>query len=655
MIITMSNHNHRRQEGKPEAYANGNSCESCLESSDHTHEHDEIKWMMTLISGVLIVFGIIMEYIEWGDVIPRALLLSAILIEGHKPARKGFKDLGKGKVGIDLLMTIAATGAVIIGEYAEGALVLFLKDISMKLEVMTSNRARKAIEALMTLRPETALIKRNGGEIEVPVGQVVPGEIFMVKPGDRIPLDGLIVKGETTVDQSMMTGESLPIYRGYFDEVYAGTINLEGMVTVKTKRASAESMLSNILRMVHEAEERKSPTESIVNKFAQYYTPVIIMIASLFVIVPPFLLNGSLSQSLYSGLVLLVIGCPCAFTIATPVAMISAITSASRNGVLIKGSTFIERVNKASIYAFDKTGTLTQGRLNVTDVVTYGVTRNELLSVAASLEENSKHPIASAISDLALHEGVDLKEISEFKSKTGKGIEASIEGAGYCIGNSRLFKEKEIECPENALRELEIQGKTTVLVARDDETIGLISLMDEKRKGAEKTIKVLRTRKMKVEMLTGDNETTATAIAENMGFNGVHANLLPEEKVKTIEDMKNNGKVVMIGDGVNDAPALAVADVGIAMGGLGSDIALETADIVLLEDDLTKINYLVRLSEITLNRIRENIGVSIGMKLIIVVLAAMNTINLWQSVILGDVGLTLLVLLNSIRISGVKP
>ena len=668
----MSDHNHEHNHGHAhdkhdhEAEEVCTSCsgltenahdDSCGCGHDNGHDHGDgtINWTMTSISGIIITVGILMEFYGVSGLAPKLLLLSAILIEGHKPARNGIKALGKGIVGIDLLMIIAATGAVIIGEYAEGAMVLFLKDISMKLEVMASNRARHAIEALMDLRPEVALLKRNGGEVEVPVEEVSPGEVFIVRPGDRIPLDGIVVDGETTVDQSMMTGESVPVHKGYLEEVFAGTINLDGVLSVKTKRASTESMLSNILRMVHEAEERRSPTETIVNRFARYYTPLIIGIASLFAIVPPLLFNAPRVDSFYNALVLLVIGCPCAFTIATPVAMVSAITSASRNGVLIKGSTFIEKVNEAKVFAFDKTGTLTQGKLKVTDVVPYNVSREELLTVAATLEENSKHPIADAIKELALQEGIEIKETSDFQSQTGKGIEATIEHTGYCIGNLRLFNENEITCPEDAIQELELQGKTTILVARDDEVIGIISLRDQRREGAKETISELKKSGMTVEMLTGDNETTAATIAEQLGFNGYHANLLPDDKLNAIEGLKSKGVVIMIGDGVNDAPALATADVGIAMGGLGSDIALETADIVLLEDDLTRLNYLLRLSKSTLIRIKENIGISLGMKLVIVVLAAMGTISLWQSIILGDVGLALLVILNSFRISNVKP
>jgi Cd2+/Zn2+-exporting ATPase len=578
-----------------------------------------------------------------------------MVVSGYKMAINGFKGLLKGNIGIDFLVTIAAIGAVLIGQYQEGALVVFLKDISLKLEIIASERARHAIEALMELRPEVATIKTDEGEERVPVDRVIPGEVFIVRPGDRIPLDGEVIDGDTTVDQSAMTGESIPVHKTLHDEVFAGTINLDGYLAVKTLRGSSESMLSNILRMVQEAEGRKSPTETLVNRFARYYTPAIIVLAVLFAAVPPLVWNAPLVPSVYNSLVLLVIGCPCALTIATPVAMVSAITSASRNGVLIKGSTFIEEINKAKVYAFDKTGTLTAGKPVVTDIVAFDVSRDEVLAVADALEENSKHPIAEAIKYEATQWKLPHYTADEFLSNTGRGVEATINGVKYRIGNQRLIEENGIQYPHDDIEELESQGKTVVTVSRENTVIGLIALMDQSRETAKQAIRDLRAQGMKVEMLTGDNETTAAAIAEQIGFNGYHANLLPDEKLRVIEELKKHGNVVMIGDGVNDAPALAAANVGVAMGGLGSDIALETADIVLLEDDLTRLNYIQRLSKNTLSRIKENITISVVMKLAIVILAALGTISLWVSVILGDVGLALLVILNSVRITNIKP
>lgn len=635
----------------------GPACTTCEwgQGESHGHTHEKGGWNTLIAAGAAIALGILLETIGAYPEASQSLLVAAMAVTGYPLAEKGVKSLLKGGIGINLLVTIAAIGATVIGLYQEGALVVFLFSISLRLEVIASERARHAVEALMELRPEIATIRRGEEEVDVPVGQVVPGEIFVVRPGDRVPLDGRVMEGETTVDQAAITGESLPVMKRMNDEVYAGTINLDGVLAVRTTRASSETMLASILRMVQEAEDRKSPTETMVNRFARYYTPLIIVLAALVAAVPPLFLDRPLIPSIYNSLVLLVIGCPCALTIATPVAMVSAITSASRNGVLVKGSTYIEEVDKATVFVFDKTGTLTKGRLVVTDVVPYGVSRETLLSVAATLEANSKHPIASAITEAALRKGVALLDASDFRSQTGRGIEAVIDGSLYRIGNQRLFSDNGLSYPDEALTELENQGKTTVIVAKENDSIGLISLMDERREGARDTIARLKRKGMKVEMLTGDNENTARAIARQLGFNGYHAGLLPDEKVVVVERMKKGGRVVMVGDGVNDAPALAAADVGVAMGGLGSDIALETADIVLLEDDLSRLTYLIRLAETTVARVKENIALSILVKLGIVILGALGSITLWMAVILGDVGLTLLVIVNSIRISSIKP
>jgi len=633
------------------------SCSSC--GHDHGqsqgHSHEKTSWNKTIVIGLVIATGITLDYFGVGGSLSTIILVSAMIVSGYEMAINGFKGVLKGNIGIDFLVTIAAIGATLIGQYQEGALVVFLKDISLKLEVIASERARHAIEALMELRPEIATIREKGEEKTVPVERVLPGEVFIVRPGDRIPLDGKVIEGSTSVDQSTMTGESIPVNKGLHDEVFAGTINIDGYLAVETTSISSESMLSSILRMVREAESRRSPTETLVNRFARYYTPAIIVLAILFATVPTLVFNAPLIPSIYNSLVLLVIGCPCALTIATPVAMVSAITSASRNGVLIKGSTFIEEMNQAKVYAFDKTGTLTEGKPSVTDIIPYDTSKEEVLAIAAALEEGSKHPIAYAIKNEATQWNQPEYSADEFLSVSGRGVEAKIQDEKYWLGNQRLSMENGIQYPLETIIKLESQGKTVVILAKEDKVMGLIALIDQCRPTSIQAIQDLRRKGMKVEMLTGDNETTAAAIAEQVGFNGYHANLLPEDKLNVIEDLKQHGKVVMVGDGVNDAPALTAADIGVAMGGLGSDIALETADIVLLEDDLTKLNYIQRLSKTTLSRIKENITISVVMKLAIVVLAARGTISLWLSVILGDVGLALLVILNSIRITWVKP
>lgn len=635
------------------------SCDKCdhndhdVNDQDLDHDDGDEGLNKLIIGGVAIALGLVLRLIDINPLIPTALLITSMIAVGYPLALSGVKGVLKGTIGINFLVTIAAIGATLIGLYEEGALVVFLFSISLKLETVATDRARSAIEALMELRPEVALIKRGNEEVTVPVEDVLPGELFIVRPGDRIPLDGIVLEGETSVDQSTITGESVPIVKGFQDEVFASTINLDGVITVEVKRASSETVLSSILRMVSEAEGRRSPTETFVNRFAKYYTPAIILVAIIVALIPPLLFNAEWIPSIYNALVLLVIGCPCALTIATPVAMVSAITSASRNGVLIKGSKYIEQMNKAQAFAFDKTGTLTEGKLKVTDIVNY--TDEDVLPIAAALEENSKHPIAEAINKHAEKLGITNSEVTEFKSQTGKGIEAIYDDRTCRIGSQRLFNEQGIKCPDDDLERLESEGKTVVLISKGEEVIGLIALMDKRRDDAPAMIQALKDQGITVNMLTGDNENTAKAIADQIGLTGYRANLLPDEKVAAIQEIKTEGILVMVGDGVNDAPALAAADVGIAMGGLGSDIALETADIVLLEDDLSRINYIQRLSKVTMARIRENIAVALIVKLIVVILGAMGLITLWMAVIIGDVGLTLLVILNSIRISRVKP
>ena len=636
------------------------TCPTCTLSEkshdhDHEHDHDDKGWGVLAASGVAIALGIILNYLGLYSPLDKALLVTAMIATGWPLAENGVKNLLHGKIGINLLVTIAAIGATAIGQFEEGALVVFLFSISLKLELIATDRARHAIEALMDLRPEVATVIRDDEEVTVNVDEVLPGEIFVVRPGDRIPLDGTVIEGSTSVDQATITGESVPVPKIHSDEVYAGTINLDGAIQVETLRASGETMLSNILRMVHEAEDRRSPTETIVNRFARYYTPAIIILATIVAAGPPLLLGYPWIPSIYRSLVLLVIGCPCALTIATPVTMVSAITSASRNGVLVKGSNYIEEIDKAKVFTFDKTGTLTLGKLVVTDVNPVEISEDELIGIAAALEVNSKHPIAEAIVSYAKEEGIEVPEVSEFRSVTGQGIEAVIDGTEYIIGNAKLLEEREIEFSNETRSRFQKEGKTSVMVASEDRILGYISLMDTYREEAKKAINELRKRGMKVEMLTGDNFETAHAIANQLGFNGVHAELLPDDKVRTIMELKKFGTVVMVGDGVNDAPALATANVGIAMGGLGSDIALETADIVLLEDNLSRINYLLKLARTTVSRMKENIAVALLVKLGIVILGALGFITLWMAVILGDVGLTLLVILNSVRISNIKP
>lgn len=620
----------------------------------YAHEHSEGGWIPLVLSGFTIAAGLLLRYLRGPSTLSNVLLIAAMILSGYKIAESGIRSLLIGHITINLLVTIAALGAATIGSLEEGAAVLFLFNIAERLEDYAADRARYGIDALMELKPEVATVVKEREERVVPVGEVWPGDIFILRPGDRVPLDGVVIKGVSSLNQATITGESAPVHKERGDEVYAGTINIDGFLEVETLKIAGETLLARILEMVEEAEDRRSATEAFVDRFSRLYTPTVIAVAILVALIPPLFLSLPIQQWVYKSLVMLVVACPCALAISTPVAMVSAITSASRNGVLVKGSTYLEGVSSARVIAFDKTGTLTRGELGVTDIVSPVLPEREVLRLAVALEAKAEHPIARAILERAREEGVEVAETTDFKAYVGRGVKACIEDRTCCVGNLRLFEELNIKPLDGVVERLESEGKTVVLVSNGDCAIGAIALMDRLRKGVEDVIRDLRMMGIHVEMLTGDNEETARAIADQLGLDGYIAHLLPEEKVEAIDRLREAyGPVIMVGDGVNDAPALAAADVGIAMGAIGSDVALETADVALIEDEVQRIVYLVRLSKATLRRIKENISVSILVKLAIAALAFFGLINLWAAVAVGDMGLSLTVIINSIRLGGV--
>jgi len=621
----------------------------------HVHEHSEGGLIPLAASGITLALGLALRYLHGPSLPSDLLLVATMLLSGYKIAEIGLRGLLRAHITINLLISIAAVGAFAIGHLEEGAAVVFLFNIAEKLEDYATDRARHSIEALLELKPEVATLRRDGGEVVVPVGEVWPGDVFVLRPGDRVPLDGVVIDGASSVDQATITGESAPVSKQVGDEVYAGTMNIDGFVGVQVTKLAEETMLARILEMVEEAEESRSPTEAFVDRFARIYTPAVILIAVLVAVVPPLLLGQPFHFWIYKSLVMLVVACPCALAISTPVAMVSAISSASMNGVLVKGSTFIEQVSRTRAFAFDKTGTVTRGELGVTDVVSFTLPEREVLRLAVALEAKAEHPIARAILERAEAEGVGVEETTDFRAFVGRGVEACVDDTTCCVGNARLFEELEIPVVDGVVDELEGEGKTVVLVSQDGCTVGAIALMDRLRPGAVEVVSELRGMGLHVEMLTGDNEVTARAISERLGMDGYSAHLLPEEKLTAIERLRDRfGVVAMVGDGVNDAPALAAADVGIAMGAIGSDVALETADVALMEDELGRIAYLVRLSGATMVRIRENIAASILVKLGVAALALFGFASLWMAVAVGDMGLSLGVILNSLRLGGIR-
>jgi Cd2+/Zn2+-exporting ATPase len=607
-------------------------------------------------SAAIFAIALIFEKFFNQGLLAEIAFLVVVVVAGYEVITGAFKGLLKLHFNMNLLITIAAIGAFLIGHGEEGAAVILLFYVAEFLEDYASERARNSIAALLKLAPETAYVLRKGQELEVHAHSVQLDEKVVIRPGDKIPLDGLVVKGSSAVDQSPITGESIPVTKKSGDEVFAGTINTEGYLEVKVTRKSDETIISRIIELVRESKDKKSKTESFIDRFATYYTPTVILLAIAVAIIPPFLWGVSLDDWFYRALVLLGVSCPCALAISTPVSMVSGITSATRNGVLIKGGEYVEEMKNVKALVFDKTGTLTEGRLEVTDIFTLnGNSLNDTLRVSASLESHSKHPLAKAILKKAKECGVELEEVHNFKSITGTGLKGKIRGNLFYIGNESLFKDtdlfKDEDFPRERIRELEEEGKTTVLLGNEQEIMGLIILMDKIRDDAGKTVEFLKKNGIKTIMLTGDNQGTARGVASQLGLDEYYHGLMPEDKVEKIDELvESHGHVAMVGDGINDAPALAKANIGIAMGAAGSDVAIETADVALMNDDLAKIEYLVKLSRKTMSVVRENVTLSILVKTSFAILAVLGFITLWMAVGIGDMGLSLTVIINALRI-----
>jgi Cd2+/Zn2+-exporting ATPase len=609
----------------------------------------------SVISGVLLVIGLIAESLTPYKIIAQLMFIFTAAVSGKDIFTKAFRSVLKLRLDMNCLMSVAAFGAFFIGHGEEGAAVIFLFFVAEALEEYAGDNAKRSMSRLLKLAPETARVRGIDKEIECHVHEISIGEIIVIRPGEKIPLDGKVVTGHSSVNESAITGESAPVEKTEGDEVFAGTMNEDGYLEVEVERKSEDTMLSRIIKLVEEAERKKSKTERFLDKFAGFYTPAVIGLAFAIFLVPTFLLGYAWEIWFYRALVLLVVSCPCALAISTPVAMVSAITSAARHGVLIKGATFLEELSRVRACAFDKTGTLTRGRLEVTDIIGFNShSSQEVLSIAASLEARSGHPIAKAILRKSISENIPLKEVNRFKAIQGMGLEAVINGKTYYAGAKNLLDSLAIKHPEELLH-FEEEGKTSIFISDENDAIGVVALGDAIRENAPAIISHLRKLHIRTEMLTGDNKKVAALLAERTGVDEYHAELLPEDKVRVVESLAARfGSVAMVGDGVNDAPALAVANVGIAMGSVGSDVAIETADIALMHDDLSKIDYVISLSRKTMQVVKQNVIASIVIKGSLTVLASLGLINLWVAVGVGDMGLSLAVILNAMRLTRVK-
>ena len=579
------------------------------------------------------------------------LLATTVVLGLYNFSREAWASLKTFRLNMDFLMTLAIIGAIFIQEYIEAASLAFLFSLAELLEGYAVEKVRRSLRELMTLAPESATVKRHSKEINLPVSQVSVGEIFIVRPGEKIALDGQVLNGTSSVDQAPITGESVPVQKEVGDDVYAGSINNEGYLQVEVLRNSENTVLARIIHLVEEAETQKAQSERFIEKFAKIYTPSIVALACAVAVIPPVLFDLSFHLWFLKALTLLVIACPCALIISTPVSVVSAITNASRNGILIKGGIYLEAMGKVRVIALDKTGTLTTGKLSVSDIVPLnGKAGAEVLTIAAILEKQSNHPIAKAIRDKAGN--ISSVEVQDFQDKPGKGVTGILDGTRYYTGTPNLFSEKFYREHLNTVQALQAQGKTTMLVGTETEIMGMIGLSDQVRPQAKLAIDRLKRLGEKVVLLTGDNEETARSIAAAVGIEHYHANLLPADKVKRIHDLSSKyGDVAMIGDGINDAPALAAASVGIAMAAAGSDTAIETADIALMSDDLTKLPYLLTLSRNARSVIRQNTVAAITLKFFLAAGVFPGMVSLVVAVLVGDMGASLAVIGNALRLA----
>ncbi|MBI1819576.1 MAG: cadmium-translocating P-type ATPase [Nitrospirae bacterium] len=607
--------------------------------------------------GLLVCLGFLSSLLFFPP-LSNVFYFSAILLGGYSFAAKAFYSARHWILDMNVLMSLAVLGAVLLGDHLEAASIVFLFSFAQWLETYSVDRSRKTIRQMIDFTPAEASVRRGGLDQRVEAGQVRVGERVMVRPGEKIPFDGKIVKGFSSVNQASMTGESLPVDKKENDQVYAGTLNLQGSLEIEVTHLWKESRMARIIHMVEEASGRKAQSQRFVDVFAKYYTPAVIGFAFLAAVIPALFLQGDLNAWFYRALVLVVIACPCALVISTPVTIISGLSTAAREGILIKGGLFLEELGRIKTFVFDKTGTLTAGNAEVKGVYPLAGTPFSIIQTAASIEKYAKHPVAEAIVAYATREKTGLTAVHDFQALPGLGGTGQIEGQSWFVGNHRYFEERGL-CSkqiEETLFPLESQGYTSVLVGNEREVLGIIALSDTLRPETGEALKRLREEGIgTISMVTGDNRMNASAIASQISLDEFHAEILPDEKANMIGRLRKKfDKVAMVGDGINDAPALAAATVGIAMGEKGTEVSMETADMVLMSDNLMKIPFAVRLGKETLKIIKQNVALSIGIKMVFLALAVAGWSTLWMAVA-ADMGASLLVIGIGMRITFLRP
>ncbi|WP_242674726.1 heavy metal translocating P-type ATPase [Phytopseudomonas daroniae] len=613
-----------------------------------------LPWRLILAG----VAAFMAEVVHFTDAAPEwvvaLMALGAVLASGLEVYKKGWIALKNLNLNINALMSIAVTGAILIGQWPEAAMVMVLFAIAERIEAKSLDRARNAIRGLMALTPEQATVRQADGSWQsLEVAQVAIGSVVRLRPGERIGLDGQVLEGHSTVDQSPITGESLPIEKSVGDTLFAGTINQSGALEYRVSTAASNSALSRIIKAVEEAQGARAPTQRFVDRFARIYTPLVFLLSLAVAVVPPLLLNGGWYEWVYRALVLLVVACPCALVISTPVSIVSGLAAAARKGILVKGGVYLENGRHITHLALDKTGTLTHGKPLQTDYQALIESDAEpYRELAASLAARSDHPVSQAVAKAAQEQGVALSEVQAFEALPGRGVRGVIDGQRYQLGNHRLLEElglcsAEIEAQ---LDGLEREGKTVILLSDENRALALFAVADTLKASSREAIATLHDMGIKTLMLTGDNQHTAQAIAAQVGIDEARGDLLPADKLATVEGLLGQrGVVAMVGDGINDAPALARADVGFAMAAIGTDTAIETADVAIMDDDLRKIPTFIRLSRQTATILKQNIALALGIKAIFLAVTITGHATMWMAVF-ADMGVSLLVVLNGLRL-----
>jgi Cd2+/Zn2+-exporting ATPase len=634
------------------AAAIGDAC--CAHEAAPPPTGANIRGWFTGIAAALVVVACA---IGWFTAFPSwatPLFLAATLVGSIFPAERAARSLRRGVLDINVLMVIAVVGAIAIRQFEEAAMVVSLFAAAQWLEAQSLDRARKAIGRLIELAPADVLIRDAAGERRIDIERVAPGALMIVRPGDKIALDGIVRNGRSDVNQAPITGESLPVEKTEGDEVFAGTINGHGALTVAVTRRRADTTLARIVHLVESAQAKRAPLQLFIDRFAAWYTPSVVVLALLVATLPVLVAGQPFDTWLYRALVLLVVSCPCALVISTPVSIVSALAGAARQGVLVKGGVHLERLAGVRVVAFDKTGTVTTGSLTLDAAHPIaGHTVADVVMLAASVEAQSEHPIAAAILKDARARGISLRSATDVRALPGLGVEGLIGADRVVCGTPRLFGERGWMTADVARMADDIvaRGMSPVVVARNGRPIGVLGVTDRPKADAAQVVADLRAQGVsRVAMLTGDHDAAAQATGSRLGVDDVRSSQLPADKVLSVERLRDaHGAVAMVGDGVNDAPALAAADVGIVMGAMGSDAALETADIALMTDELPKVPYTIRLSRATLANIRANVAISVGLKVAFVVLAVSGVATLWMAV-LADTGASALVVANAVRL-----